>query len=96
MNGRQHADSNQIIADLSKTFNVQLDKHLSEKEWADMQAYHCLVENSLLWVNFYYRTINNSYLATNDGILAHFTGFKKFWFTNVVMGQRRRNVIIVV
>uniref|UniRef100_A0AC35FYG6 Failed axon connections protein n=1 Tax=Panagrolaimus sp. PS1159 TaxID=55785 RepID=A0AC35FYG6_9BILA len=90
LNGRQYADSNHIITDLTKTFNVQLDNHLSEKEWANMQAYHCLVENSILWVNFYYRAINNNYLATNDGIMAHFTGFKKFWFKNVIMGQRKR------
>uniref|UniRef100_A0A914XXT9 Uncharacterized protein n=1 Tax=Panagrolaimus superbus TaxID=310955 RepID=A0A914XXT9_9BILA len=50
LNGRQYADTNHIITDLTKTFNVQLDSHLSEKEWADMQAYHCLVENAILWL----------------------------------------------
>ena len=92
LNGRQIADSNHIITALTKIFNVELDKELTPKEWADSIAYHHLIEQGILWGNLYFRSINNNFMATSDGIISHFTGFKKLVFKNFIMGQRRRNV----
>ena len=92
LNGRQIADSNHIITELTRIFNVELDTDLSAHEWANSIAYHHLIEHGILWGNLYFRSINNNFMATSDGIINHFTGFKKFVFKNFIMGQRRRNV----
>ncbi|KAI6187300.1 hypothetical protein M3Y98_00227800 [Aphelenchoides besseyi] len=49
LNGRQIADTNFIMAELSRIFGVEIDGHLSEREIADFRAYSSLIEDSLAW-----------------------------------------------
>ncbi|KAE9556219.1 hypothetical protein FO519_000558 [Halicephalobus sp. NKZ332] len=91
LNGRQIADSDHIIMELTKIFNVELDKNLTPLEWANSIAYHHLIEHGILWGNLYFKSINNNFMATPDGVINHFTGFKKFIFKSFILGQRRRS-----
>jgi hypothetical protein len=78
LNGRQIADSSFIIENLKSTFDVNIDRNLSEQETAIERAFYVLVEESLLRTVMYYRSKNFRWLATEDGFLPHFTGIKKF------------------
>uniref|UniRef100_A0A914CH15 Metaxin glutathione S-transferase domain-containing protein n=1 Tax=Acrobeloides nanus TaxID=290746 RepID=A0A914CH15_9BILA len=69
-----------------------MDTHLKEQELANMTAYHSLVEDSIYWDYLYFRSINNNWLATSDGIIAHFTGFKKLVFKNWVLGKMKKRL----
>lgn len=92
LNGRQITDTNHIIFEIGRIFNINLDKILTEIEWANAIAYHQMLETSLLWGIYYFQSINNNFLATSDGIVNHFTGVKRFLFKNFILGQKRRNV----
>ena len=48
-NGREIADSNLVIAELSKLLDKHLDSHLNAREKADATAYHALIEGSIFW-----------------------------------------------
>uniref|UniRef100_A0AC34Q937 Uncharacterized protein n=1 Tax=Panagrolaimus sp. JU765 TaxID=591449 RepID=A0AC34Q937_9BILA len=92
LNGRQIADTNYIISEIGRIFNINLDKFLSEIEWANAIAYQVMIENSLLWGIYYFQSINNNFLATTDGIINHFVGVKRFIFKTFTLGQKRRNM----
>lgn len=92
LNGRQITDTSYIIQELTRIYHIKLDSDLNDKEWAESLSLKYLIENGINWGNLYFRSLNNNYLATTDGILGHFSGFKKFIFKNWVLGQRRRNV----
>lgn len=49
VNGREIADSNHIMDELKKLFDLDIDKNLSDRDWADMMAYHSLIEDTLRW-----------------------------------------------
>ncbi len=61
LNGREIADSNQIIRELTKHFHVELDAKLSPRELADQRAYHSLIEDSLRWQEWYFRCTDTAY-----------------------------------
>jgi hypothetical protein len=92
LNGRQIADSNFIIDNLKTTFNLSIDRNLNEREKADERAYSVLVEESLLRAMFYYRSRNFQWLATDKGIIRHFTGIKKIFFQKVVTKRMESRV----
>ena len=47
LNGRQYADSNFIITNLIKNFNLSIDQNLSTRERAESRAINVLIEESL-------------------------------------------------
>uniref|UniRef100_A0A914EG78 Thioredoxin-like fold domain-containing protein n=1 Tax=Acrobeloides nanus TaxID=290746 RepID=A0A914EG78_9BILA len=47
LNGRQYADSNFIITNLIKIFNLPIDQNLSTRERAESRAINVLIEESL-------------------------------------------------
>ncbi|KAI6214264.1 hypothetical protein M3Y94_00246900 [Aphelenchoides besseyi] len=91
LNGRQIADTNFIITELSRIFGVEIDGHLDEREIADFRAYSSLIEDSLAWSCAYYRSHNISFLATEDGLINHFQGFRKFMFRTLGMAKLKRS-----
>ncbi|CAD5220160.1 unnamed protein product [Bursaphelenchus okinawaensis] len=91
LNGRQICDTNYIIAELSRMFHVQLDDQLNEKERSEFVAIEALIEDSLSWSVNYYRSLNLSFLSTDDGLLAHFSGFRKLMFRTFLVNRLKRN-----
>lgn len=77
VNGRQIADSNLIIQELIKTFNLKIDQHLSEKDVAKFNVYTAFLEDSLFWSVVFFRSTNVGYFVTEKGFIGHFTGIKK-------------------
>lgn len=92
LNGRQIADTNFIISELSRIFGIDLDEHLNEQEKSLLCAFHSLIEESLAWACLYYRSGNMSSLASEDGVIKHFNGFKKFMFRTFAVPMLQRSV----
>ncbi|KAI6217448.1 hypothetical protein M3Y99_01766400 [Aphelenchoides fujianensis] len=85
LNGRQVADTNFIVSELSRIFDVDIDEHLSERDMADFRAYQSLVEDSLFLHH------NLSFLATEDGVIGHFEGFRKLIFRTYGIAKLKRS-----
>jgi glutathione S-transferase len=85
INGRQIADTNAIIAELTRLFNIQLDAHLSEQKAAEAIAYHSLFEDTLRWQVWYFGSRNSAWCATDDGVGGHFAGIKKLVFKRLIL-----------
>ncbi|KAF7633663.1 hypothetical protein Mgra_00006970 [Meloidogyne graminicola] len=77
LNGRQFADSNQIIEHLRNYFKLSIDAKLNSMERANLRAYTILIEESLFRCCQYYRSIDFGWLFTEKGILPHMKGIKK-------------------
>lgn len=77
VNGRQIADTSFIIAELTKLYNLNIDKHLSEKDVGEATLYTVLIEDALSWVMIYFRSLDLSFLGTDQGLIGHFGGVKK-------------------
>ncbi|KAI6208041.1 hypothetical protein M3Y96_00072700 [Aphelenchoides besseyi] len=92
-NGQQIADSNFIIDHLKKTMELSIDRNLSTRERADQLAYHSLIEDSLLRTMVYFRGQDLKWLATEDGLIRHLSGVKKFLFKNFFLAQLQKNAI---
>ncbi|KAI1704640.1 outer mitochondrial membrane transport complex protein domain-containing protein [Ditylenchus destructor] len=67
VNGREIADSNHIMDELKKLFDLDIDKNLSDRDGADMMAYHSLIEDTLRWQDWYFRTKDARYILEADG-----------------------------
>lgn len=92
LNGRQIPDSNFIIGELSRIFGTNIDEHLNEREQADSCAYHSLIEDSLAWSCAYYRSYNISFLASDDGVINYFSGFRRLVFRTFSLPMLKRAV----
>uniref|UniRef100_A0A914KM60 Glutathione S-transferase n=1 Tax=Meloidogyne incognita TaxID=6306 RepID=A0A914KM60_MELIC len=77
LNGRQFADSNQIIEHLKNYFKLSIDSKLNSMERAHLRAYTILIEESLFRCLQYFRSIDFGWLFTEKGLLAHAKGFQK-------------------
>lgn len=77
VNGRHIPDSNTVIEEVTRMFNVKIDKHLSDREKADLVAYHSLIEDALTWVVFYFRSKDNAFIYSEQGWTKHFNGIKR-------------------
>uniref|UniRef100_A0AC34QN47 Failed axon connections protein n=1 Tax=Panagrolaimus sp. JU765 TaxID=591449 RepID=A0AC34QN47_9BILA len=83
LNGRQHADSGNIMQFLLKEFSLPLDSALDSKQLADCRAYTILLEESFFRAVAYMRAQDPSWLFTVEkGLLGNFTGVKKFFAGN--------------
>uniref|UniRef100_A0A915DAJ0 Thioredoxin-like fold domain-containing protein n=1 Tax=Ditylenchus dipsaci TaxID=166011 RepID=A0A915DAJ0_9BILA len=70
LNGRQIADTNIIIDELTKIFHIQMDDQLVEPSvYAQAYAIHSLIEDTLRWYCIYYRALNNTFFGTEDGLM---------------------------
>ncbi|KAL7071095.1 hypothetical protein ACQ4LE_010013 [Meloidogyne hapla] len=77
LNGRQFADSNQIIEHLRNHFKLSIDTKLNSLERAHLRAYTILIEESLFRCSQYYRSLDFGWLFTEKGMLSHAKGLKK-------------------
>uniref|UniRef100_A0A7E4UMQ3 GST N-terminal domain-containing protein n=1 Tax=Panagrellus redivivus TaxID=6233 RepID=A0A7E4UMQ3_PANRE len=92
LNGRQIADATVAIEELTKIFHIQSETDFDAEDQSKMCAYQSMIDNGLLWTYFYYLSINNNHEATPDGVIDHFTGFRKFLYKNWNVGQHRRRI----
>jgi hypothetical protein len=92
LNGRQIADSNMIIEELKKVFNLSIDRNLSSQERATERAYTVLIEESLFRTIMYNRSRNFQWLATDKGYIRHFTGIKKILAEKLLAKQLQSKV----
>ncbi|CAJ0930496.1 unnamed protein product, partial [Mesorhabditis belari] len=77
-NGRQFADSNQIIVYLIKELHKEsLDGNLSQQDLAYRQAFHHLLEQSIFWSMVCNRAQTGDWLFSDKGAGSHFSGLKK-------------------
>ncbi|CAD5220158.1 unnamed protein product [Bursaphelenchus okinawaensis] len=90
LNGRQLCDTNFMIPELTRIFHVQLDENLSEKERADSVILESMIQDSLAWSALYFRSLDQSFLATKEGIVGHFTGVKKYFLTMFLIPYLQR------
>jgi len=85
LNGRQISDTEVIIQELTRIFNIKMDEHLNELAAAEATAFHSLIEDRLRWYCWYYRALNNTFIATSDGVIGHFEGVQRLIFKEVVV-----------
>ncbi|KAI1701018.1 failed axon connection [Ditylenchus destructor] len=95
LNGRQIADTNIIIEELTRIFHIQMDDIVNNDAMASAHAcaFHSLVEDTLRWHCWYFRALNNSFFGTEDGVAAHFRGFRKFIFKNFILRRMKSKLM---
>jgi len=95
LNGRQHADSDNIIEFLIKEFNLSLDSRLSAKQLADKRAYTVLLEHSFIKAALVLRFQNPEWIFTEDkGILANVDSkLQKIIFSKVAGRLMAKNIL---
>lgn len=92
INGRSVPDSNMIIEDLKKVFNLSIDRNLSSQERANERAFTVLIEESLFRTIMYNRGNNFKWLATEKGVIGHLTGIKKILAEKLLAKQFQSKV----
>ncbi|KAI6175811.1 hypothetical protein M3Y97_00730100 [Aphelenchoides bicaudatus] len=80
LNGRQIPDTNFIIAELARIFGIDIDEHLNEREQADFCR--VLISGPKNLSNF---------LASEDGLINHFSGVKKLIFRTWSLAMIKRS-----
>ncbi|CAI2324628.1 unnamed protein product [Caenorhabditis sp. 36 PRJEB53466] len=92
LNGRQHADSSLIIDSLVETYHKTHLEDLSPTDKATARAFYALLEHHLLWVVFFSRGQDLSWMAGPGGYGRILSGIKAFAFKNVILGQFQKKI----
>ncbi|CAJ0930325.1 unnamed protein product, partial [Mesorhabditis belari] len=93
-NGHQYADTSNIIEFLIKEFHKEnFDSFLSPLDIANRQAFHHLIEQSIVWATLANRSQPEcGWMFTEKGLLSHFTGVKKFVAEKVIGPRFQKNL----
>jgi glutathione S-transferase len=91
LNGRQFGDSNIIMENLIGTFHLSIDQNLTTRERAEARLLTVLIEESIFRIIAYQRSIDCSWIATDNGVLGHLTGIKKFIFQKLVIKKLQKS-----
>lgn len=92
INGRQISDSTNIFNALSKCFCLQIDKNLNDNDSGNLVVYTSLIQDSLGWVVAYFRSLDNSIVGTEQGLIGHFDGIEKVLVRKFVVKKMESNV----
>ncbi|KAL7071102.1 hypothetical protein ACQ4LE_010018 [Meloidogyne hapla] len=98
LNGRQFADTNLIIEHLRNHFKLSIDSTLNNLERAHLRAYTVLLEESIFRCGQYYRSIEFEWFFTEEGVMSHTNGLKKFLiktFGPKILQKTLKNIVNV-
>jgi glutathione S-transferase len=91
LNGRQFGDTNLIMENLIATYHLSIDRSLNSRERAEARLLTVLIEESIFRIVAYQRSLDLSWMATEKGVIGHFSGIKKFVFQKFIIKKLQKS-----